>query len=244
MKEDKEIREFYSRQDESNKYDSVRFRNGGLVVDESEKKLVMNLAKTEKMQNILDVATGTGRFARLFSKDKKNKVFGFDYSKKMIKILKENKENYFEKVRGDAKMLPFKNNSFDCVTSMRFMIHYDDLSVFLKEMSRVSKKHIIFDTPNKYSLKTIVSFATNVTKKIFGFSYMSWFSEKDMRKTFDSLNLKVIGVRKTFFLPQGIYRFLPYPLARAAKRIDDFILHEILKGRMACAHTWMLAVKR
>jgi len=242
MKEDKKIREFYSLQDETIKYDSARFRNGGLVVDGSEKKTVMNLVKTEKMQNILDVATGTGRFARMLSKEPKNKVVGFDYSKKMIKLLKKNKDNKFEKVRGDAETLPFKNNSFDCVTSMRFMIHYDDLSIFLKEMSRVSRKYIVFDTPNKYSLKTIVSFATNVTKKLFGFSYMAWFSEKEMRKTFDSLGLKVVDVRKTFFIPQGIYRFMPYSLAVLVKKMDDFILYGILKGRMACAHTWKIDV--
>ncbi|NOQ55613.1 MAG: methyltransferase domain-containing protein [Nanohaloarchaea archaeon] len=242
MKKDKEIRKFYSLQDETHKYDSVRFRNGGIVVDKCEKETIKNMLKSKSVVNILDVATGTGRFARMLSEEPKTKIVGFDYSKKMIKILKKNKSNKFEKVRGDAEMLPFKNNSFDCITSMRFMIHYDDLSIFLKEMARVSKKHIIFDTPNKYSLKTIVSFATNITKKIFGFSYMSWFSEKEMMNFFDSLGLKVVDVKKTFFIPQGIYRFMPYSLAVLVKKMDDFVLYGILKGRMACAHTWKVEI--
>ena len=56
--------EFYKQKGMSEKYDSRRFKRGGKILDIKEKEMLLSLVEPNG-KNILDIATGTGRFAEL-----------------------------------------------------------------------------------------------------------------------------------------------------------------------------------
>jgi ubiquinone/menaquinone biosynthesis C-methylase UbiE len=91
---------------------------------------------------VLDVASGTGRFAFL------EHYRGLEISDEMIK---KAKENYPDKwfIKGDATEMTFPDNSFDTVIAFRLFMHLgkDKWRQAYDEMYRVCKKggRIIFD---------------------------------------------------------------------------------------------------
>jgi ubiquinone/menaquinone biosynthesis C-methylase UbiE len=238
---EKVIKSYYKDSKVARSYDRKRFLHGGKVVDEAEKMAVLKLIKTKPGLNVLDVATGTGRFA-IFLAGRGCKVNGLDSSDEMLAIAKRAvaSENInVEFVKGDASDLPFSEDSFDVVVCMRLMIHTDNLENFLKEFSRVSKCSIIFDTVNKNSLKAIQVLLSNLLMKPLGLSYLSMYSEQQVIEIARKLNLSVKARVNNFLIPPAFYLFLPLPLSRLVKSFDDFLL-KLTNGKFACAHTWLL----
>ena len=90
----------------------------------------------------LDVATGTG-FTALEVSKKVSQVFATDITSEMLEeakklALKEGANNIrFEKA--EAASLPYNDCSFDIVTTRRAAHHFNDISQFLNEISRVLK---------------------------------------------------------------------------------------------------------
>lgn len=95
---------------------------------------MFDLAEPTKESAVLDVATGTGKIAEVFS-GKVNKLIGIDISQPMIdkgKIL------YNELVISSAEEMPFYDNTFDvivCRQGLQFM----DLDKVIPEIYRVLK---------------------------------------------------------------------------------------------------------
>ncbi len=240
MINEKEIQNYYQDEKVTGKYDNFRFKKGGgLVVDETEKSAVLKLVGSEK-KNILDVATGTGRFAAILAK-KGNHVTGVDLSNEMLKIAKRTFEIENVSVKlvvGDATKLPFNDNSFDTVISMRLLIHIDDLDKFVREFARVSKKEVIFDTVNVWSLKAIQIVIANALSGLLGLSPVSMHSASEVERVAKRNGLKLKRRENTFFIPPAVYLFLPTFVSKGLKKIDSGVL-KITGGRLASSHTWL-----
>jgi demethylmenaquinone methyltransferase/2-methoxy-6-polyprenyl-1,4-benzoquinol methylase len=92
---------------------------------------------------VLDVATGTGRYAFAFAK-RGHEVTGVDLSRDMLAIAK--RSNRYPNARflvADATKLPFKGNSFDA-SCIAFALHLMPSQVrerTLREMARVTKRN-------------------------------------------------------------------------------------------------------
>jgi len=167
-------------------------------------------------------------------------VTAFDYSKEMLELsrqiaLREGFRLRF--ARGDAAETGLRENAFDAASCMRFFIHVEKPAAYLRELARVTRGPIVFDTVNSRSLKFFQAVFVNAFKKTLGYSYMSVFSENEVCGEVERAGLTVAEVRKEFFFPQAVYRFLPFPLARELKKFDDALLR-LTGGRLACAHYW------
>jgi len=85
----------------------------------------------------LDIGTGDGIIPELMMKKNKNiMIDGVDIENPEIK----NRKNIFIY---DGKILPFKDNEYDFVLLIDVLHHVKNLSEFLREVKRVSKKNII-----------------------------------------------------------------------------------------------------
>lgn len=107
--------------------------------------------KLTKGTRILDIGCGEGVIASRFN----GKVIGVDISKNALKYGKEN----YKKVKfvpASAMNLPFKDDSFDCVTSFELIEHltHEDMHKCLKEIKRVcsSNGRVVISTPNLSSV--------------------------------------------------------------------------------------------
>ena len=98
-----------------------------------------------KGKSILDVGTGTGSWLVALSLHKPALSLGVDFSEKMLEQAKRNHPQLnFELIEGE-NLTDFSDGSFDIVT-VSFVLHgmkQDKRIEFLKEMKRVSKKHVI-----------------------------------------------------------------------------------------------------
>src|SRR3989304_9892130 len=113
----------------------------------SRRKKVLELSGNVKDKKILDVGCGSGIFVMDFVKGGA-KVFGIDYSQKMLDLAK--KELDFYKIpkgkyvlkKADATNLPFRNNTFDLLlaTGLTDYLTDEQDQKFLKEAARVLKQ--------------------------------------------------------------------------------------------------------
>jgi len=98
---------------------------------------------------ILDVGCGRSSILRLVKKGSYR--VGLDFYEPYI--LESEKSSIHDKyVLGDARVLPFKSNHFDCAVANGVLEHLEkqDGLKMIREMERVAKKKIILTTPNGF----------------------------------------------------------------------------------------------
>ena len=109
------------------------------------RKDVMKRMNVQQESNVLDVCTGTGDWALSLANEvgSNGKVTGLDFSKNMLKVAQEKKEQsqlaQLEFIHGNAMDLPFPDNTFDYVTIGFGLRNVPNYETALKEMYRVVK---------------------------------------------------------------------------------------------------------
>lgn len=86
---------------------------------------------------VLDVGCNSGEFIKHLKEKKGCDVYGVDISQQLIDKCKEKGLNNVTCC--DADKLPFENETFDVITLMEVLEHFDDPVLCLKEMRRVLK---------------------------------------------------------------------------------------------------------
>jgi len=107
--------------------------------------------------SVLDVGCGTGRGAVMIAQ-KVYSVFGIDYTSEMLQKAKKKRQSLVNVTlsfgQGNAKVLPFKDSTFDCVVSFNFihMFGIEPQQQLINEMSRVLKPggNMIIEFDNYY----------------------------------------------------------------------------------------------
>jgi demethylmenaquinone methyltransferase / 2-methoxy-6-polyprenyl-1,4-benzoquinol methylase len=116
-----------------------------LGIDRLWRRKIIKLIGKNKIEDVLDLATGTGDMAILMGKKKNiDSVIGLDMSKEMISIgqTKIQRQNLEQKVVldiGDGMDLPVKSESKNLVTITFGIRNFGDYEKGLREMFRVLK---------------------------------------------------------------------------------------------------------
>ena len=107
------------------------------------KKNMINWMKPDASSNLLDVASGTGDLARIFSEETNNnsKIVCVEPNKDMLAMGKQKLKNYknIKWKQASAERLPFKDNSFDFYTISYGIRNVTNINNTLKEAQRVLK---------------------------------------------------------------------------------------------------------
>ena len=136
---------------------------------------------------ILDVACFIGEYCGklIEMKDIQHKFHytGCDVTHKYIEFA-ANKYTNFEHVNflvGNAKNLPFDNNTFDIVFNSGMLIHVDDVDLCIKEFSRVSKNVILIETTidKAQCTERVHKFTDNM---FLSYTYTSQYIENIIKK--------------------------------------------------------------
>jgi len=134
-------------------YDSQRFGcRCGSILNDVEQAIARRLVA--RHGKVLDVGTGTGRFAATLAGGSSS-IVALDSSSRMISISAAKREQSepakrISYVIGDGASLPFSSGSFDAVISVKLLSHVSDIDPFVSEMARVLRRggQIIIDTSN------------------------------------------------------------------------------------------------
>ncbi|MFO7792666.1 MAG: class I SAM-dependent methyltransferase [Candidatus Saliniplasma sp.] len=204
---------WYQKKEVANKYDQKRFKRGGLVLDFKEKEIVLSLLEPDG-KRILDIATGTGRFAEMLVENGAD-VVGLDASSEM---LTEGRADYLV---GDALSLPFADKSFDTTISMRFLHllkpqHIDD---FVKEVRRVTREKFVFESLHPMSLRLLYQWILPQNSRMFSNTFLK-------NKFQDIEGVKEVRFHEELLIPYGIYQCLPLSLAEKLSELDEKVVNE------------------
>jgi len=126
-----------------------------MLYDQMSKGIIYTYLKDCKC--VLDVGTGTGRFA-IYLAQKGINVVAIDSSKEMVEIAQkkaqqEGCQHRIQFIVSDIENLPFKDKSFDGVCSIIVLIHLACRYYAVSELSRVLKPGgvAVLDVPNRLS---------------------------------------------------------------------------------------------
>lgn len=102
-------------------------------------------AAEQETIRVLDVATGTGRFARamLANPEFRGQVTGLDASNRMLDIARDKLALFKERVTlrvGDGQRLPYPDGSFDVVACIEALEFIPDPDAGLRELARVCRR--------------------------------------------------------------------------------------------------------
>jgi len=169
------------------------------VVNKRERKILEKIFESieEKSISILDVPCGYGRFSELLLEKSLN-LTSADVSFPMVLTTRKyspspNSPHHF--LVGDIKHLPLKDNSFDCIVTIRLFQHILKSSSryqILKELHRVAKKFVILSFYRYNLLHSVERWVRcrikNVNKKI------SMLPLGNFEKELSSIGFKVLNL--------------------------------------------------
>ena len=157
----KDVKKEYTRPEVASNYDAKRFASRAGKRRNRRKIATINkaLALVDNPGLVLDVPCGTGRFYEFLS-TAGLKFVGSDISELMLRESLPKARDFppLALVAADSEALPFKDDSFDVVMSIRYLFHLTPgvRVKILREMGRVAKRYLILDYRLRYSLRNIL----------------------------------------------------------------------------------------
>ncbi|HEX9879930.1 MAG TPA: methyltransferase domain-containing protein [Candidatus Binatia bacterium] len=153
-------------------------------------------------ETVLDVATGTGRFAQPVSKRlHSGKVVGLDQALAMLGVAREKSVNEaipnYLQLAGDAGMLPFRAGVFDRVFVAFSLHHFNDPVLAVREARRVLKtggRLAVLDPVVVRARDALDESIHEIVNRVFGRSHGGVFrfhSAEEIQGFFEREKLKV-----------------------------------------------------
>ena len=121
------------------------------VIDQKRLQRFFKHVDFSRIHIFLDVGCGVG-WALRYCFDKTIKCVGFDISEKAIYLSKNILHQRITTLVADGEKLPFKDGTFDLISSLGTIEHFSSPTKGLEEIKRVTKKggQILLVVPNSY----------------------------------------------------------------------------------------------
>lgn len=203
-----------------NFYEWRMFGNaGGDFISRKEIDILLNLLQPESGDNVLDVGTGSGRFARTIVKNSDAKIIGLDPDKKILQegeilskvYLSENQKARYHTVLGDGQNIKFDDNTFDKVFSFRALKYYSNPYKGASELCRVLRKGgiLVLEITNTQSWESIVKHflpkLTNSPHTHFWEKNMGYFNPGHIKEYLLGKGMIIIDEKPLHKIPPFLY---------------------------------------
>jgi SAM-dependent methyltransferase len=132
-------------------YDAWYQTSRGRWIGEAEYRLLGELLTPERGESLLDVGCGTGYFARRFAR-RELSVTGVDLDPAMLEFARRHAAAGERYLAGDARTLPFADQSFDLCISITALCFIAEERRALTEMLRVTRRRFAIGLLNRHSL--------------------------------------------------------------------------------------------
>ena len=192
---------------------AARFRGavGEWLLGVQERAVMKALARCE-VQSVLDVGGGHGQTAGSLSRrGYAVKVAGSDQScaARLSPLIASGKCTF---VSGDLLNLPFPNENFDAVVSLRFISHCDQWQRLVSELTRLARKVVVIDYPVRRKgtlleliLFPIKKFAEGNTRRY------RLYDNEELAAEFRKCGFELQERVRQFALPMVVHRLLRSP---------------------------------
>lgn len=101
------------------------------------RRRAVEMASIQAADHVLDLACGTGDFARAFAAASPELVVGCDFAERMLRLAVDRPANGIQWCLADAMSLPFANDSFNAASCAFGVRNWQDLGRGLVEVHRV-----------------------------------------------------------------------------------------------------------
>ena len=186
-------------------------------------------------RSVLDIGCGDGFYIiRFFDRGSPRKITGIDASQEAIRIASINKQGRpIQFVVGDARRLPFPDNSFDLALIQSILHHSDSPLDIVREAFRVAPEIVIHE-PNGNNL------AVKVIEKL------SRYHREHQEKSYTSYQIRNwvrnVGGEVTYERFAGfVPMFCPDRIAKVMKAVEPVVERIPLLNFLACAVVVLVA---
>ena len=190
-------------------------------LEKKTRKEVYSLIKNSlRGKKVLDVGCGSGQDARYYVKNGA-KVWGVDISKKEIEIANRKIKGNF--VVGGMDKLPYRNNTFDLVTSTYAVQASNNVTSVIGEMIRVAKRGAEILIVAKHPFRNLLEGKVNDKKS-------SYFKKSNVTSYIFSRKIKLVEPSHTMmeYLDKTI---LEKATLEVFKECNDFpVSEQVIKG--------------
>ncbi|MFB6104148.1 MAG: class I SAM-dependent methyltransferase [Halobacteriaceae archaeon] len=226
-------REWYQEDSVAEEYEEKRFSRGGRLIDQRERRAVLEALAPYEDAAILEIAAGTGRFSVELA-DRGADVTALDISAPMLhqgrtKARAVGCED-IAFLRGDAARLPFPDDHFDAVFAMRFFHLASTPLRFLSEMARVSRHQVFFDTFNRGSLRSAYNWLLPMGSRLYSTSQVNGLLAE--------VGLTLADCDHDFVFPYGVYRTMPDRVAAPLRNLDETVVGTRVGQLFASVSFW------
>ena len=230
-----EVIDFY--EEEAKVYESSRYTRGiGKLIDTLHKEKIHRLFEYQKGDIVLDIGTGTGRFA-LDLVDKDAYVVAFDPTESMLVIAKEKSKKVVNQskihfILSDGHFFPFRRGSFHWTTSINVLCHIKDYQKIIAEIAEVLNPNgkLIANFPIIHSIYFPIGFFVRLFQRAtFSRVYSHWFSLKEINESFLMNDLVIEAI-------EGYSPLVPPPLLRLT---SSFALHLLTRINNILSNTFL-----
>jgi ubiquinone/menaquinone biosynthesis C-methylase UbiE len=230
--------EWYQADDVAESYEDKRFSRGGRIIDRREKQAVLDALGPVEDKRVLEIACGTGRFTVMLA-ERGADIIGLDISEPMLQQGREKARaagvtDHLEWMRGDAARLPFPDDHFDIVFAMRFFHLADTPAAFLEEMARVSRERVFFDTFNRFSTRSLYTWALPMGSRLY--------SSREVDRLLSDTGLELDRADHDWVFPYGFYRKVPNSVASGFRWLDNAVGGTRVGRRLASVSYWSATV--
>jgi len=230
--------EWYQADDVAESYEDKRFSRGGRIIDRREKQAVLDALGPVEDKDVLEIACGTGRFTVMLA-ERGADIVGLDISEPMLQQGREKARSagvadHLEWMRGDAARLPFPDDHFDVVFAMRFFHLADTPAAFLEEMARVSSHRVFFDTFNRFSTRSLYTWALPMGSRLY--------SSREVDRLLSDTGLELDRADHDWVFPYGFYRKVPNGVASGFRWLDNAVGATPVGRRLASVSYWSATV--
>lgn len=178
-----------------------------------------------KHKRILEVGAGTGRDGFHLA-DAGGHVFLLDYADHSLMFMKKLIQESRKKVhliKADARLLPFKSESFDVVYHQGLLEHFRNPEVLLQENHRVLQKEgiCLVDVPQRYHIYTVIKHVLMVFHMWFA-GWETEFTVRHLRRLVQDVGFHVHRFYGDWMRPSLMYRIVRELLLRIGLRLPMY----------------------
>lgn len=227
----KSIKRFY--EEDAEDYERKRFGEEETDNEVHQSLLANFIDELRPKSSVLEVGCGTGRLTRTTVRHGFD-IVGVDFARNMLKQLDNGVDATDQEIgdmnlfQGDAKLLPFRDDTFDACIMINVASHLPDASSVMQEMSRVLRDGgmAMVNFPNTYSPYFPLAAYINFTQKsVQEDVYSRWYSWFEIRRILQDANFQVHRINGHMVPPRNKYIFL----SRAVYWLDRIVRESPLK---------------
>jgi ubiquinone/menaquinone biosynthesis C-methylase UbiE len=193
-------------------FDQRRFSGPiGMLVAESQERVLLGFLGEVRDRDVLDVGTGTGRAALAIAR-RGGRVVGIDASAQMLAVARERAAAEGVTARfepGDAHSLAFADRTFDAAVSLRVLMHTPDWRRCLGELCRVARSRVIFDYPALLSVAALQAVVRRawalLGKKTEAYRVLS---DRAIGRELQAQGFRVTALHRQFVLPIALHKLV------------------------------------